>query len=102
MAIKDQTRIIKEVIGAILFIKNNFYLVFFTFLIIAVLGAVGAVVYNIIGVAIPRTPYYFLFLSFILQQMLIIFRLFIRMLFCSSEVLLYKDLSAAEVNAELN
>ena len=43
---------------------------------------------------IPRTPFYFLIVSFILQQMLIIFRLFIRMYFCATEVNLYKDLSA--------
>ena len=79
---------------AILTIKNNFNSIFTIFVIISITGAIGAVIYNAIGRFIPRTPYYFLVLTFIMQQMLVIFRLLIRMLFFSSEVLIYKDKSA--------
>lgn len=94
MAVQDTTRTVYSISQSILFIKRNFNKVFSVFLIVAIIGAAGAILYNLLEAFIPRTPYYFLLLSFILQQMLIIFRLFIRMYFCATEVLLYKDLSA--------
>lgn len=94
LAVNDKTEILKEIFNSVIFIKDNFSKVFITFLIVAVIGALGAVIYNLIGRFIPRTPYYILVISFILQQALIIFRLFIRMLFYSTEVILFKDLSA--------
>lgn len=94
MAVQDTTKIFQSIYKTLLFIKINFNKIFTVFLIIALIGAAGAILYNLLEVFIPRTPYYFLLLSFILQQMLIIFRLFIKMYFCSTEVLLYKDLSA--------
>ncbi len=94
LALKDKIKVIQEIIYASKFIRDNFSIVFFVFLFIALLGALGSIVYNLIVIEIPRTPYYFLIISFILQQMLIIFRLLIRMLFCSSEVVLFKDLAA--------
>jgi hypothetical protein len=100
LAVNDRTKIFKEMYTAVLFIKNNFSRVFITFLIVATIGALGAAFYNIIGKAIPRTPYYLLLISFILQQMLIIFRLLVRMLFCVTEVSLFKDLSAEIIQAE--
>lgn len=100
LALKDKTKVLQEIIYASNFIKNNFSIVFLVFLFIAFLGAVGSIVYNLIVIEIPRTPYYFLAISFFLQQMLIIFRLLIRMLFCSSEVILFKDLAAGIVQTE--
>lgn len=100
LAVRDKTKIWKECLNAAWFIKDNFNKVFITFLIVAIIGALGAIVYNIIGRFIPRTPYYFLFLSFILQQMLIIFRLLVRMLFYSTQVTLFNDLSAPVVKVE--
>lgn len=102
LAVQDKTKVLKELLNAMIFIKDHFNKVFTTFLIVAVIGALGVLVYNIIGKYIPRTPVYFLALSFVLQQMLIIFRLLIRMLFFSTEVFLYKDLSAEEISAEVN
>ncbi len=100
LAVKDKNEILKECFNAIRFIMNNFSKVFITFLIVAIIGALGSIVYNVIGRFIPRTPFYFLFVSFILQQMLIIFRLLVRMLFYSTEVNLFNDLSADVVRAE--
>jgi hypothetical protein len=100
LAVGDKTNIWRECFNAIRFIKNNFNKVFITFLIVAIIGALGAVVYNIIGKFIPRTPFYFLFLTFILQQMLIIFRLLVRMLFYSTQVTLFNDLSAPILTVE--
>jgi hypothetical protein len=101
LAVKDRTNILREIYSSIIFIKNNFYIVFFTFLFVACLGALGVVIYNIFEMSIPRTPFYMLIISFILQQMLIIFRLLIRMLFCSTAVVIYKDINADFVKAEV-
>ena len=102
LAVKDKTDILKELYFTLVFLKNNFNKVFFIFLIVAVIGALGVVVYNIIDKVIPRTPLYFMALTFFLQQMLIIFRLFVRMLFCATEVNLFKDLSADIVKVYAN
>ncbi len=100
LAVKDKNQILRECYNAIRFIIINFNKVFITFLIVAMIGALGSIVYNIIGRFIPRTPYNFLFLTFFLQQMLIIFRLFVRMLFYSTEVHLFNDLSADIIRAD--
>lgn len=100
LAVRDKTQILREIYNTTVFLKNNFNKVFLVFLIVAIIGACGAVVYNVIGRFIPRTPFYFLILIFILQQMLIIFRLLVRMLFYSTQVSLFKDLSADTINAE--
>ena len=101
LAVRDKTQILREIYYVMVFLKNNFNKVFATFLIVAIIGAFGAIVYNIIGRFIPRTPFYFLILIFILQQMLIIFRLLVRMLFYSTQVSLYKDLSADTIKIDL-
>ena len=101
LAVKDNTRIFRGVYYAAIFVKNNFYVVFLTFVLVSFLGALGVLVYNVLELSIPRTPFYMLIITFILQQMLIIFRLFIRMFFCATEVSLYKDLSADILNIEV-
>lgn len=101
MALVDTTKIFPSISEAVIFIKHNFNKVFTVFLIIACLGAAGAVLYNLLEAFIPRTPFYFLILSFIVQQMLIIFRLFIRMYFCATEVMLYKDLNADTIEVKV-
>ncbi|MFC2082348.1 hypothetical protein ACFLQT_01310 [Bacteroidota bacterium] len=94
LAVKDGTKTIKSISAAVLFVQKNFFRVFTVFIAIAVIFTVGAVLYNFFGSILPRTPYYFLAVSFFMQQMLIIFRLLIRMLFYSTEVTIYKDISA--------
>lgn len=94
IGVTDDNKIFNSIKLSVLFIKHNFNIVFTVFFLVAVIGALGAIVYNIIEIFIPRTPYYFLVLAFILQQMLVIFRLAVRMLFYSTEVFLYKDLNA--------
>ncbi|RMD51011.1 MAG: hypothetical protein D6830_01340 [Ignavibacteria bacterium] len=94
MAAENSHDLIGSIKKAAIFINQNFRKVFGVFFFVALLGGLGSVFYNIFDLVIPRTPYYFLILSFILQQILVIFRLNIRMLFYSTEVLLYKDLNA--------
>lgn len=59
IAVKDNFYILKTVYETLLFLKNNFAKVFILFLLVAVFGAAGAVVYNIVRVTIPETPFYF-------------------------------------------
>ena len=100
LAILDHHKLLKGIIETIKLIKKNYFVIFATFLSVNIIGAIGALAYNVIEKNIPRTPYYFLILFFILQQMLIIFRLFIRMLFYSTGVYLFDELSAEEVSVD--
>jgi hypothetical protein len=58
------------------------------------MGAAGAIIYNFADSFLPKTTYAYFGLAFILQQLLIIFRLFVKMLFVSTEITIYKDLNA--------
>lgn len=100
LAIKDHNKIIRAIIETTLLIKKNFFPIGATFLTVNIIGAIGALTYSLIEKQIPRTPYYFLILFFILQQMLIIFRMFIRMLFYSTGVYLFNELNAEEVRVD--
>lgn len=100
LAIKDHFKFIKAIFETVVLLRKNFHIIFGTFLSVSIIGAFGALVYNFIEREIPRTPYYFLILSFILQQMLIIFRMYIRMLFYSTGVFLFDELNAEEVSVE--
>jgi hypothetical protein len=100
LAIKDHHKMIKGIIETIKLLKKHYFVIIATYLMVNIIGAIGALAYNLIEKNIPRTPYYFLVLLFILQQMLIIFRLFIRMLFYSTGVYLFDELSAEEVSVD--
>ncbi len=65
LAIKDNYKSFKEIINTILFLRKNFTKVFIVFLSVAVIGALGSILYNVIGWFIPRTPYYYLILLLI-------------------------------------
>lgn len=99
LAVKDSGSVIKEIIHTLKFLRRNFYHTFVVFFLVAVLGALGAVVYNIVSNTLPRTHYLYFILTFVLQQLLIIFRLIVRVLFTSTEIVIYKDLSAPVIPA---
>ncbi len=94
MAIDENNKVFSGIRNTFRFLKVNFKISVTVFLITSVLGAAGAVLYNFIDNFMPRSPFYLLVLSFVLQQMLIIFRLAIRMLFCATEVVIYSDSKA--------
>lgn len=98
-AVKDNLSIWPEIKNAIRFIRKNFPIVFTVFLIVASLGALGVIVYDLTANYLPKTTYLFFILSFILQQLLIIFRFLIRMYFYASQVFLFKDLNAQIISA---
>lgn len=100
LAIEDRTKVTSGILDTFRFLKNNFRIVLITFLVVGLLGALGGLVYSFLELYISGTAFYFLILSFILQQILIIFRLLIRMLFCSTEVIIFKDLNAKIVVAD--
>ncbi len=94
LALRNELKIRIGIFYTLKFIRKRLFLVFTVFLIIAIIGVIGAIVYNVVAILVPRSPFYFLILTFILQQMLIIFRLSITMLFYSTEVYLFKDQDA--------
>ncbi len=100
LVVNDRTKVLKELLEVIKLTSVNFYKIFTVFVIVALIGGLGAVVYNLLGILIPAKPYYYLILLFVLRQMLIIFRLLIKMLFYSTEILIYKDLTAKVINVQ--
>ena len=94
LALRDQTKVRTGFAETFKFIRGRSVLIFSVFMIVAVIGALGAIFYNVIVIYVPASPFYFLILTFILQQLLIIFRLSITMLFKATEVFLFKDLDA--------
>lgn len=102
MAVDDSHNVFKKILDALIFIKRNFYKVFTIYFLVAVIGAVGVLIYNLLGTFIPEQPVYFLVITIIVQQMLIVFRFMVRMLFCASEVMIYKENSADIVDVEAN
>ncbi len=98
LALHDQTKVRKGFAETLKFIRGRFVLIFVVFMSVAILGALGAVFYNVIVIYVPRSPFYFLILTFILQQFLITFRLSITMLFHATEVFLFKDQDAEVIS----
>ncbi len=101
LALSDREKVFQEIKSVLLLLKRNFNLIFNVFLLVAVLGAIGGIIYNLLEALIPSEPVYFLILAFVLQQMLVIFRLYIRMFFYSTEVNIYKEIVADFVSADL-
>lgn len=101
IAVKDSDYVFKEIGESAKFIYNNFSKVFLVYFSIACIGAVGVISYNLIDSYIPRTPFYYLIISFIIQQFLIIFRLIIRMFFYASAIVTYNDLTAPVIQTNV-
>jgi len=97
----NNQNVLNEILKASRFVAADFNKIFTIFLIVALFGAGGAILYNFVGLFIPHTSIYFLLLTFFLQQILIIFRLNIRMFFFSTEVILYKDFNAETINEKI-
>ncbi len=92
--VDNVTSLRKTIVNSAIFIKENFLYTFTLFMLISLFGLLGAIVYNIVGNYVSRSPYTYIIITFTLQQLLIIFRFGIKMLFVSVEVNLYKDISA--------
>ena len=101
IAVKDSDYVFKEISESGKFIYGNFSKVFLVYFSIACIGAAGVVAYNLIDSALPRYPLYYLIISFIIQQFLIIFRLIIRMFFYASAIVTYNDLTAPVIQTNV-
>lgn len=99
IASKDESNFIKASVKVLLFMKNNFVVVFSVFSILGIFVTLAAILYNFTDSFIPKNSWYLIALTFVIQQMLIIFRLIIRMQFYASEYFLYNDLTAEPVRA---
>ncbi|MDP2302135.1 MAG: hypothetical protein Q8N03_06900 [Ignavibacteria bacterium] len=97
-AVNDSYKAILSMIISLKFLKENFFKVIVLFLIVASFVAIGGIIYNVIENFVPKTPVYMLLLTFIIQQMLIILRFLIRMIFYSTEIILFNELQAEIVS----
>lgn len=93
LAILNKTQVLKQYWWTIKFIYFNFGKIFTTFIIVGVLGIFLAGIYNIVDIYIPKQDFY-LIIIFLLQQALIVGRILIKLFFYSTQVQLYKDLTA--------
>jgi len=87
----DSTKLFRSLYKSFQFIKKNFVKVVTVYFIMLVFVAIGATIYNLVDSFLPKKPVYFLLLTFLIQQLLIIFRALIRMYFYSTELLIYTD-----------
>ncbi len=92
---------------ALLFLRTNFKNSLVIFLICAVFVALGALTYNLIDNVIPKTTAALIIVTFFIQQLLVIFRFLIKILFYATEVVFYSesdaqviDLQSVEINPE--
>jgi hypothetical protein len=97
-AVNDSTKAILSMIVALKFLKKNFFRILILFLIVASFVAIGGIIYNVVESFVPKTPVYMLIITFIIQQMLIILRFLIRMIFYSTEIIFFNDLQAEVVS----
>lgn len=74
--------------------KNNFIVIGSVYLMVSLISLVLILFYHTGLILIPGWPYYFLILSFILQQIILFLRFFVRVLFYSTEVLIFQDITA--------
>jgi len=94
----DSTKLFHSFYKSFQFIKKNFVKVMTVYFIMLVFVAIGATIYNLVDGFVPKKPAYLLLLTFLIQQLLIIFRVLIRMYFYSTELLIYTDGEADTVS----
>jgi hypothetical protein len=98
LAILNKYSVLKQFFWTVKFIYYNFSKIFITFLIVATLGLLFALIYNILDYYIPKTNIYYLVLIFVLQQILIVLRIILKLFFYSTQVELFKDLTAETID----
>ncbi|MFA6977879.1 MAG: hypothetical protein WC209_01045 [Ignavibacteriaceae bacterium] len=98
ITVVDSTKLFRSLYKSFQFIKKNFVKVMTVYFIMLVFVAIGATIYNLVDSLLPKKPVYFLLLTFLIQQLLIIFRVLIRMYFYSTELLIFTDGEAETVS----
>ncbi|NUN08133.1 MAG: hypothetical protein HUU54_03060 [Ignavibacteriaceae bacterium] len=94
IAVTDRYDALAVIRDAFIFIRKNADKVFIVYLTISSFVAIAAITYNVVDGFLPKRPMLLLIPVFIIQQILIIFRVLIKMFFFTSEVFLYQDLSS--------
>jgi len=98
IVVVDSTKLFRSLYKSFQFIKKNFVKVVTIYFIMLIFVAIGATVYNLVDSFVPKKPAYLLLLTFLIQQLLIIFRVLIRMYFYSTELLIFTDGEAETVS----
>lgn len=102
ITVVDEKLKIFQVIGqSVRFIKNNFSLTVSIYFITGSCVVLATIIYNVFDNYIPKTSLGLLIVTFFIQQLLIIFRLIIKMLFSAGEVVVYNDLNAEVIDTNV-
>ncbi|MCE1190348.1 MAG: hypothetical protein LWX56_14560 [Ignavibacteria bacterium] len=100
IASHDDSHIFRSIVKCLIFVKNKFTIVSTLFFVLASCIGLAAIGYNLVDGLIPKSSWLLIIATFVIQQMLIIFRLIIRMVFYTSEFVLYNDISAEIVKPQ--
>jgi hypothetical protein len=84
------------------FVFKNFKKAFSLFLFCVLLGAIFIAIYNPLEHVLPQYTKRWVVVVFFLQQLFILARVYVRLTFFSSEVILYESLKPAPISAERN
>jgi hypothetical protein len=102
ITVVDEKVTLFRVIGkSAVFIKENFSLVASVYFITGSCVVLATTIYNVFDSYIPKTSLALLIVTFFIQQLLIIFRLTIKMLFSASEIVVYNDLNAEIIDTNV-
>jgi len=99
--VNDKSKVLKVIGQSFVFIKNNFSLVASVYFITGSCVIVATIIYNVFDSYIPKTSLALLIVTFFIQQLLIIFRLTIKMLFSATEIVVYNDLNAEIIDTNV-
>jgi hypothetical protein len=99
--VDEKIKVLKVIGQSAVFIKNNFRLVASVYFITGSCVILATIIYNVFDNYIPKTSLALLIVTFFIQQLLIIFRLTIKMLFSASEIVVYNDLNAEIIDTSV-
>lgn len=100
-AVRDTVSFKLMVTDAYRFLRRRFWFAFPVYVLIASFVGIAGTIYSFGDSFIPKSNEYLILIAFVIQQFLIIFRFFIRMLFYTTEIYLFTDHSAEVVNVQV-
>lgn len=96
----DETKVRVSFRTALRFINQNFRFALIIYLICGSMVLLAASTYNALDSFIPRSNTALIIVTFFFQQLLVIFRLLIKILFFSTEVVLYSESNADIISTD--
>lgn len=97
LVIEESRSAVMATFRSIKFVWSHFGKTFALFLLCMALGLIIIAIYNPLEQVLPQDTRRWIVAVFVLQQLFIIARIYVRLTFCSSEILLYESLRASPV-----